>query len=242
MSTKENTTADFAVTTVYADGSKRRGSLTLLREHHFRVYLGEKMLYDIPCTDTDLKELAVGRLFSDGYIRSAEEIEKIEIDGDRGTVLLSPRPLGWGEPSPRLAEREKTSRYPMHHERVLRLIRAFFDEAAIHKRTSATHCSILMSGEEIVFRTEDISRHNAIDKAIGAMILMGLSPENCMLYTSGRVPEDAAEKVIKAGIPVFVSKAIPTSEAVHLAGKHGLTLICRAWTDHYEIITGEEWT
>ena len=52
-----------------------------------------------------------------------------------------------------------------------------------------------------------------------------------MLYSSGRMPSDMAEKVIRAGIPIAVCKAVPTAEAVELAKKYRLTLICAARPD-----------
>ena len=44
------------------------------------------------------------------------------------------------------------------------------------------------------------------------------------------------EKAIASGIPVLVAKAIPTAESAELARKYGLTLIIRAWPDHFEIL------
>ena len=56
-----------------------------------------------------------------------------------------------------------------------------------------------------------------------------------MLFTSGRVPVDMVQKVISAGIPVLVSKSVPTAESVELAREYGLNLVCRAWPDKCEI-------
>ena len=56
-----------------------------------------------------------------------------------------------------------------------------------------------------------------------------------MIYTTGRVAADMVIKTVAAGVPVLVSKAVPTEEAVKLAEKYGLTMICRAWPDSYEI-------
>ena len=51
------------------------------------------------------------------------------------------------------------------------------------------------------------------------------------VYSSGRIPVDMAVKAIRAGIPVLAAKAVPTCEAVRLAGKYGLTLVCSARRD-----------
>ena len=122
------------------------------------------------------------------------------------------------------------------HQRVLKLIARFEEGMPLHRMTKGCHSSILLYEDEIVFAAEDIGRHNALDKAVGYMLLQRLSPEKCMVYTSGRAPADMVVKVIAAGIPVMVSKAIPTAEGAQLAKEHGLMLIIRARTDHYEIV------
>lgn len=82
---------------------------------------------------------------------------------------------------------------------------------------------------------EDIGRHNALDKCIGYALLEQLDLSECILFTTGRVPTDMVQKVIAAGIPVLASKAVPTDQAIELAKKYHLNLICRAWPDRMEI-------
>ena len=60
------------------------------------------------------------------------------------------------------------------------------------------------------------------------------SGEECILFTSGRVPKDMVEKTVRAGIPVLVSKSVATKEAADYALACGLQLIWRAWPDRYE--------
>lgn len=59
----------------------------------------------------------------------------------------------------------------------------------------------------------------------------------CMVYSSGRIPTDMTLKVIHAGIPILSSKASPTSEAIDLAKKYHLTLICAARRDRMKVFT-----
>ena len=71
---------------------------------------------------------------------------------------------------------------------------------------------------------------------MGFALLNGIPLPECVAYTSGRVPVDMTEKAIAAGLPVLVSKATPTAESAALAKEYGLTLICRAWEDRYEMV------
>lgn len=66
-------------------------------------------------------------------------------------------------------------------------------------------------------RAEDIGRHNALDKVLGWALEQGIPLGECIVYTSGRIPVDMVLKVIRAGVPVFASKAMPTAESVALA-------------------------
>lgn len=87
----------------------------------------------------------------------------------------------------------------------------------------------------ILYTCEDIGRHNAMDKAIGYAAIQGLQPEDCILYTTGRISTDMVRKAIASGIPVLVTKAVPTDAAIEMARTYNLTLICKAWSDRYEI-------
>ena len=72
---------------------------------------------------------------------------------------------------------------------------------------------------------------------MGYALLNKLSLKDCMLYTSGRVPTDMVEKVIASGIPVVVSKSVPTADSISMAEEYGLRLICRAHRDSFEVMT-----
>ena len=63
-------------------------------------------------------------------------------------------------------------------------------------------------------------------KAAACAVLAGLPLAECVLYTSGRVPVDMVRKAIRAGVPVLVSKSMPTVQSAELAAEYGLQLVC----------------
>ncbi|WP_447413036.1 formate dehydrogenase accessory sulfurtransferase FdhD, partial [Clostridium perfringens] len=73
--------------------------------------------------------------------------------------------------------------------------------------------------------SEDIGRHNAIDKILGKCILNNINRGEKMLFTTGRISSDSIVKTVKAGIPVLVSHSGPTDLAVDMAKSLNLTLI-----------------
>lgn len=95
-----------------------------------------------------------------------------------------------------------------------------------------------MTEGEIVFQCEDIGRHNALDKTIGYALRRGIDLTNCAVYSSGRMPVDMVRKVIRAGIPLLVSKEQPTWEAVELAKSCQLVLIGRCKSGRFVLYTG----
>jgi FdhD protein len=84
---------------------------------------------------------------------------------------------------------------------------------------------------------EDISRHSAIDKAIGYGILHDTDLTQCMIYSSGRVQADTVHKLVNAGVPILISKSVPTLQAIELAKDKGITIIGKAWPDGYKVFT-----
>ena len=101
----------------------------------------------------------------------------------------------------------------------------------LHRSTGGAHNSYLRMPGGDVKGFEDISRHNALDKAAGYMIANDMEPSECILFTSGRIAADIAVKAIAAGVPVLISKAAPTEEAVRLAKRYGLRIVGKAWPD-----------
>ena len=61
---------------------------------------------------------------------------------------------------------------------------------------------------------------------MGCALTEGVPLAECVLFTSGRVPVDMVRKAIRAGVPVLVSKSMPTVQSAELAAEYGLQLVC----------------
>ncbi len=99
-------------------------------------------------------------------------------------------------------------------------------DQSVFKFTGGIHASALFNEDgDLEIIREDVGRHNALDKLIGARTIEGKSNENSILFISGRAGFELVQKTVMAGIPVLVAVGAPSSLAVDLARQFNLTLI-----------------
>ena len=223
----------------------------LVAEHTMEIYLNDTPAYEVVCSPTDLPELALGRLLSDGVIQSTADVELLYLceNGLRAKVYLPNWEPATNQPAVEqvstcctgnrtIADLFRNQTPPRHlrpiaYEQrwIFRLAEAMKEDMPLYAATHGTHSCLLMHKGEILRRAEDIGRHNALDKVLGWALMQGIPLEECIVYTSGRIPVDMVMKVIRAGVPVLASKAMPTRESVLLAEEFGLSLIGAARKD-----------
>lgn len=118
-------------------------------------------------------------------------------------------------------------------------IKHLTDEARIWQKTAGVHVAQLKYKDNIIIR-EDVSRHVAVDKVIGAAAKEGYDFSQCYVSYSGRMPADMLIKVIRVGIPIIISNAAPASSGIDVARAGNITMIGFVRDNRFTVFTAPE--
>lgn len=206
----------------------------LLREHELTIAVNGDILTTLICTRLDLNEMCLGHLCSRGLVSSARDISRVVFSENEKRADITTENMK----EDNALSCGSDAAGGVEEEQIFKLAKAFFEYEGLHRLTSSTHSAILFDGSDILCIMEDISRHCAIDKAIGFGMKKEVDLSKCMLFSSGRIMSVTVAKLINAQIPVLISKAAPTDDAVRLARENNITLIGCARRDGYKIYEG----
>jgi len=202
------------------------------------------------CTPDQLEELAVGWLHGEGYIRSLDDLVQLrpcapdlgfwadvkpecvaQVKGEnRKRVLAS----GCGAVATLLADPHAMAATvprrgdPPAAETLRTLFKQLFASGVRYNETGGIHAAALTDATRLLFHAEDIGRHNAVDKVIGAAVLARTPIDGRGLLVTGRISAELAFKAARAGLAWVATPSVPSTLAVTIAERSGMTLVGRA--------------
>ncbi len=227
---------------------KGRNSIedVVAKEFPLTIILNDQELVTLLCSPGNLRYLAVGFLFSEGFLKSKDEIKKVIADDRIGVVRVETEggvelardvlfkrlvTSGCGRGASFYSAADAQGRVKVESWieistlEVLNLVSEFQHRSQIYRATGGVHSAALCDTRDILVFSEDVGRHNAIDKIFGECILKDIATDDHIIITSGRISSEILLKVAKRNVPIIVSKSAPTNLGVRLAADLGVTLV-----------------
>jgi FdhD protein len=128
----------------------------------------------------------------------------------------------------------------INYGQVFECVEKFFGHQEYYSQTRGTHAVMLFDQElNVIVKAEDVGRHNAMDKSIGALFLSNRLSHINLAVLSSRISFEMIQKAARAGIPILISLSHPTSMAVELGLKLNMTLVCMDKKSGFLVPCGE---
>lgn len=223
---------------------------TLPEEVPVAVSVNGSTLAVMMSTPSDLEDFGYGFLLTEGVIDAPNEVESFELVrhpkgfearfwfGEAKAEVLTARrrrmagPVGCGlcgidslDEAVRPLPHVGTPSVALTQTEIATATRALRRHQPLHDQTRAVHAAgFLRPGAGLMLAREDVGRHNALDKLIGALALAGHPASNGAFVFTSRVSIEMVQKAAMAGCPVIVAASAPTVLALTLAEEAGITL------------------
>ena len=126
-------------------------------------------------------------------------------------------------------------------DEAIRSIESLPQAQRLYKKTRGSHAAMLLDSQfKILSMAEDVGRHNALDKAIGKVFMVGKIADACIGVLSSRISFEMVQKMARAHIPILLSVSRPTALAVNLGKSLNMTLACTARRFELIVFCGKE--
>jgi FdhD protein len=228
------------------EGERRQVDEPVVQEAILQLFLNQQEITTLSCTPHDKNHLAVGFLFSEGFLETKEQIKNI--DTTESKVIVSTDPsytvpellqkkgtltsgCGKGKSFASWEQINPTEdvlidlNFTLASQHVTDAVLRFEQRSELFRKTAGVHSAALVQENKIILFNEDIGRHNAVDKVLGEGFLDGVDLKDKYLMISGRISSDVVSKLSNCGLRLVVSRTAPTSLALDLAQKLGITLV-----------------
>lgn len=233
----------------------------IVREVPITIYFNKEEIVTILCSPNQIRELTVGFLVSEGFIKNMDDLYTIGHHCEENIIRVEGRARQGQQGI--LNRRVMSSccgksRVSFNFENDGSLIkvqeskvRITMDEAlyyanyldqnsTIFKETGGTHNGGVGCSGRVSFTSYDIGRHNVLDKLMGRAVLQKLDLSDHVLFFSGRVSSEILIKVAKMNIPILVARSAPTDMTIALAEDLNITVIGFARGNRLNIYTCPE--
>ena len=235
-------------------------TLDIAEEKPLTIYIDSHEIITLMTIGTHPELLTLGYLKNQGLIDNLELIKAIQVDWEVNAAAvtttlqrsdwqarLGPKIVttGCGQGTVFKDIMEKLKHMPIHprsinQSTIYAILKNLNDYNQVYIKSGAVHGCALCKQDQILIFVEDVGRHNAVDTITGDMWLNGISGEDKLFYTTGRLTSEMVLKVAQMRIPILLSRSGITHMGLELAREKHITLISRAQNKHFLVYNGVE--
>ncbi|MGD2089491.1 MAG: formate dehydrogenase accessory sulfurtransferase FdhD [Candidatus Aminicenantes bacterium] len=222
----------------YKNGNISEEKDFVVEEKNIDLIVNKKAKLTLSMSPGDLKAFTYGFLLTSGLITSTGEIQSLNIQNNTIDVDLTiplsdfkmflPSGCGGGSlPETKTVISKNPFQQVIHppFDRLPELFKEFNRYSIVFEETGGVHSAAISDGNSVKFFSEDIGRHNAVDKVIGKAWLQGIDFNAHFLLSSGRISGEIVKKVLYAGLRSIVSRSAPTCAAIKRAKQLNIGII-----------------
>ncbi len=206
-------------------------------EMPFTIYINGQEVVTMLCTPAKLNCLVLGFMYSEGIIKGLNEVVSARVCEDDSladvklTVEYKPPEKRMitsgcgGGTSFAVAQEPVKSDLRVTAPQVLALMKQMQEKQEIFQQSGGIHCSALCTNDSLLVISEDIGRHNTLDKIAGECLLRKLDTRNKILITTGRISSEMVYKAARMQVPVVASRSGATDRAINLGQSMGISVV-----------------
>ena len=236
------------VNAIRFEGKPSKVLETIVNDEEIEMIINNSVSRRFSISPNSLREFAVGYLLGEGLTGSVDNINNIsieeniitaEIDLDdfdiRKELVVGSDCFGGWRTKIEFVGKVKSD-FTISKEALTEAFGKLKKEAKVWQETGGTHVAGIVYEDNFI-AIEDVSRHVAVDKVIGAGALKNYDFSKSFIVYSGRMPADMLIKIARVGIPIIASNAAPTSSGFSVAEEARVTMLGFVRGDRFNIYT-----
>lgn len=241
------------------DEYKNTRELNIAEERPLTIYIDSYEIVTLMTLGTRPELLALGYVKNQGLITNLNEIKSVQVDWDVSAAAITSTnkrndwidklgsriiTSGCGQGTIFNGIMEQLDKFKIKSKKIKQstiylLLKNLNSYNDVYRNAGAVHgCALCQNSKPLIF-IEDVGRHNAVDAIAGKMWMEGISGEDKIFYTTGRLTSEMVIKVAQMRIPILLSRSGITQMGLSLAKDLNITLLSRVKNKHFLVYNGD---
>ena len=245
----------------YSANGQQRIDDVVATEYALTIYVNNDEMATIVCTPSDLEDLVVGFLASEGVIRDIAQLEDLSIVASRGVARAritghhnfnqsfynkryiasccgKSRQSFYFYNDAHTAKTAEDDGVRFHPTEIIEFMEQLENASTTFRETGGVHSAgICSQNDGLMEYKSDIGRHNALDKLYGSMLRHQSTRLGSAIAFTGRLSSEVLLKAAKIGVGLIAAKSAPTALALDMANELNITAIGFARQEEFSVYT-----